>query len=352
MYEDRPSVLTGMKLAVLSLIQHSPGLRIIAFAPGAPESFLTWAAGLPELEVRTSRDNIVGDGWGVKASVLLSVLSEGHSPVTWFDTDIIACGDVQARLDAIDAGAIVATQEYFWGHRQGDPQRTTGLGLTVGRIFPSTINTGLLRASSEHRDLLEDWAAILGGKQFRAAQKLSALERPLHYWGDQETLTGLLGSEQYAEVPVVQLKRGVEIAQCFGPSGFTVRERLQMGRRQPLLIHAMGAKPWSRRPPARSALSAQRIGGYVQSVHQELSPYVAAARAYRGVVQDDVGWMSASTLPARVLSRAFAGRPALQELPLAAVDSAQRWVRRSLGVGRIGSAAAPAPVADLPSMQA
>lgn len=342
MYDDR-APLTGVKLAVLSLMRHSPNLKVIAFVPNASAEFISWSSRLDNLEIRRSRDSITGAGWNVKPSVILRIFDEGHDEVIWLDSDIIVCGDLDARLQSIDPESIVATEEYFWGHRQGDAQRTTGLGLTPARTFRATINSGLLRFSKVHRPAVEHWAAILASKEYEAVQQLSAAERPIHYWADQETLTGLLGSDLYADMNVVQLKRGVDVAQCFGPSGFTIKERLRTGKNLPLLVHAIGVKPWSERVPRRRVRPVEMVIGYFQAVHLELTPYVAAAQDYRGSLEEDVSWMSASTFLGRALYRLYPDQPALRELPLAIVDSTQRWIRRSLGIGRIGTKAAPVP---------
>jgi hypothetical protein len=342
MYEDRVP-LTGPKLAMLSLMRHSPDLKVIAFLPNAPEEFINWSSRLSNVEIRRSRDSITGMGWNVKPSVILRAFDEGHDEVIWMDNDIIVCGDLDARLQSIDSENIVAAEEYFWGHRQGDPERTTGLGLTPGRTFQVTINSGLLRFSKMHRPVLEHWAAILDSKEYKAAQYLSAAERPIYHWADQETLTGLLGSDLYTDVNVVRLKRGIDIAQCFGASGFTVKERLRAGKDLPLLVHAIGIKPWAERPLTSQKSPFRKAINYLQSAHLELTPYVAAAQDYQESLEEDVSWMSPSSLLGRAMCRVFPSQPALRELPLAAIDTTQRWVRQTLGIGRVGAKAAPGP---------
>ena len=342
MYEDRVP-LTGVKLAILSLMRHSPDLKVIAFLPNAPTEFINWSSRLSNVEIRKSRDSITGVGWNVKPSVILRILDEGHDEVIWLDSDIIVCGDLDARLQSIDAESIVGTEEYYWAHRQGDPQRTTGLGLNIARIFRPTINSGMLRFSKLHRPVIEHWAAILASEECEAAQHLSAAKRPIHYFGDQDSLTGLLGSDLYAHISVVQLKRGVDVAQCFGSSGFTIKERLRAGDKLPLLVHAIGNKPWSERTPRSRMLPIKMVISYLQSVHLELTPYVAAAQDYREFLEEDVSWMSASTLLGRALCRLYPDRPSMREVPLAAVDSTQRWLRQTLGIGRVGAKAVPLP---------
>ncbi len=338
MYEDRPAALTGLKLAVLSLARHSPDLPVIAWVPGAPEPFLRWAAGRDGLSVRTDRTGLTGAGWNVKPSVLLSAFDEGHDEALWFDTDMLVTGDLAARLAQAPPDVLVATQEYYWGHHQGTPRRTTGLGRRVSRVFPSTVNTCLLRVGRAHLDLVREWSRVLASPEYVQAQSLSAQDRPLHFWSDLDVLTGLLGSTEFAHVPVDQLRRGTEIAQCYGPSGFTVRERLRVGSGAPLVIHAMGAKPWA--PPAPGAGAdgvLGRLRAEVEAVHQDLTPFVAAAAEYADALDEDTSWLTPRTRVGSVVRRALPGHPAWQELPLALVDSGQRAVRRELRLGQIGS---------------
>ena len=112
-----------------------------------------------------------------------------------------------------------STEEYFWGHAQGTDARTTGLGLEAARTFPATVNTCLLRVSRCHLPLVEHWRRILASDEYLSVIWEPATQRPLHYGSDLHVFTGLLGSTLYADVPVVQLRRGAEIAQCYGPRG-------------------------------------------------------------------------------------------------------------------------------------
>ncbi|WP_457187335.1 hypothetical protein [Nocardioides sp. P5_E3] len=335
-YEDRPSAFVGVQLAALSLAEHSPGLAVRAIVPGAPDEMVRWAAKIPSLELVTSRAGIDGESWNVKPSVLLSALAEGHDDVMWFDSDMVVTGDLAARLDRIPTDTVVSTEEYFWGHAQGTDARTTGLGLEVARTFPATVNTCLLRVSRRHLPLVEHWRRILASDEYLSVIWEPATRRPLHFGSDLHVFTGLLGSTLYADVPVVQLRRGREIAQCYGPSGWTVAERWHSRNELPLVLHAMGAKPWEpAQAPTRGPLR-QRAHAAYEAVHQDLTPYVAAARAYRGRFLGDDGWLEPRTSTARVLQRLHRS-PSLQELPLAAVDSAQRRLRRALTIGQMGA---------------
>jgi hypothetical protein len=326
LYEDRPAALTGVKLAALSLRRHHPELPLWILAPGAPRSFTSWAERIPGLRLDTEPVGLVGRGWNVKPTALMAALEQGHAQVLWVDSDIVVTGDLAGRIARMDPRALTVTEEYFWGHCQGGPSRTLGLGLEVGRTFATTLNTGIVRVTPEHRELLAAWNEVLTGRDYLEAQRLPVATRPLHHFGDQEVLTGLLGAKAFAHLPVESLRRGRDIAQCFGPSGFTPAERVRCGRSLPLAVHAMGPKPWMRRvggpKPAGS-----RLLRYYERVHLELTPYVGAARVFREELEEDTGWMDPQTVLGRTLHRII-GVPALEELPLAVLDSLQRRLRR------------------------
>jgi hypothetical protein len=295
-----------------------------------------WAASVPSLELVTSREGIDGESWNVKPSVLLSAFAEGHDEVMWFDSDMMVTADLGAVLDRIPSDTVVATEEYFWGHAQGTDARTTGLGLEVARTFPSTVNTCLLRVSRAHLPLVEHWSRILASEEYLSVIWEPAATRPLHFGSDLHVFTGLLGSTTYADVPVVQLRRGVEIAQCYGPSGWTVSERWRSRNELPLVLHAMGSKPWESPVPASGDTFRRRARATYEAVHQDLTPYVAAASDYRGRFLGDDAWLEPRTRTARALRR-LSSSAALQELPLAVVDSAQRRIRRRLAIGQMGT---------------
>ncbi|GAB3772292.1 hypothetical protein FB382_002922 [Nocardioides ginsengisegetis] len=345
MYEDRADSLVGLKLTVLSVRHHSPDLPVLVWVPDAPEAFLAWSRTVPLLEVRTDRTGITGSGWGVKPAVLLAALDGGAERATWIDSDVVLNGDLGELLAGAGPDELVATEEYHWGHQQGTSLRTSGLGLPVGRVFAATVNTGLVSVTPAHRTLLEAWAAQMASEAYAAAQLLPAHERPLHFWGDQDTLTGLLGSQGFRDVRVRQLRRGVDIAQCYGPSGLTVRERVRLGGSLPVLVHAMGSKPWSI-PDRTSGGALGRARLWWERVHAEAGPYLEVARAHEQALGEPAPWLHPRTRSARVLTALTRSRPALRELPLAVADSTQRGLRRRLRIGQLGTRATGAAGGD------
>jgi hypothetical protein len=190
--------------------------------------------------------------------------------------------------------------------------------------------------SAQHRDVLERWAAMLQSDEYVAAQGRPAMERPLHMVSDQDVLTALLGSAPFAHTDVHLLRRGLDIAQCAGPAGYTPRERLaSLGRRSPALYHSVGVKPWEHGADWRygTTRGARARAGY-EDLHLRLSPYTVVARRFADAA--DVSLQALA--PRNGVERAllWLGRrwPQLPELPLAVFDISVRRLRQLLRISR------------------
>jgi hypothetical protein len=336
-HEDRSESLIGVKLTVLSLARHAPRLRVLVSCPGAGAEFAAWLEAQPNAS-RVQLTSVRGTAWNIKPSVLLELL-DSHPDVVWLDSDIIVAGDIEVHLVALSPDVIVTAEETYWGQRQGDDFRTSAWGLESTRTFACTMNTGVLRVTREHIDMLEAWQAMLAHPAYLRAQAGPWYERPLHMLGDQEALTGLLGSAEFAHLPVSFLQRGSVIAQCFGPAGFTPAERVgALLRGGPALIHAMGPKPWLRPSshggpaPSKDMLTSMREWyGYLTL---DVSPYCIEARRYVGEPGLELGWAEPVSAAGRLLCMVGGGRPAAPGLPIAVVDHVARWIRKMLGIAR------------------
>jgi hypothetical protein len=154
--------------------------------------------------------------------------------------------------------------------------------------------------------------------------------------GDQEVLTGLLGSAAFKDVPIKFLKRGTEIAQCMGPAGFTPTERIKSFLSiTPALIHSMGTKPWLRgAAPPKLGLNLVSLRKLYDFLHAELGPYSAVAREHRIFLGEDSDWLILSSSTGKVLSAVFRDNIVLKEMPLSVFDSFVRHTRRLLGIAR------------------
>jgi hypothetical protein len=330
-FESRPHALVGVQLAVLSLARHMPEARVSVATPCAPPRFFEWLA---TQENATVRDvpHLARAGWEVKPSLLLSVL-EDTPEAFWIDSDIVLAGPIGPLVTGYADEVLVATEETAYGQAQGGTHRTIAWHLPVGRSLPVTVNTGVMRVTRHHLPLLEAWQGMLADPAFAEAQRRPWFERALHLLSDQEVLTALLGSVDFADVPFRLLRRGTDIAQCFGPSGYTPTERLRT-RSLPPLVHAMGSKPWSPPDPRASGRGAARLRSHYERAHCELGPYGWVALQYADAVDDDLAWARNRHAGARVLSAISGGSPVYREFPLAVVDAAVRSVRRRMDIGR------------------
>ena len=336
LHEDRPDYLVGVKLAVASLARHAPQLRVIVSCPNANAEFVDWVRAQPNAEVRVLR-HLRGAGFNVKPSVLLELL-ESHRSVVWIDSDIIISGNVD-KWFAPYTDHLLATEETYWGQQQGGDFRTSAWGLEPARSMTCTVNSGVVQVTREHVPLLRDWQTMLAHPSYLKAQSRPWYERPVHMIGDQEALTGLLGSSEFSQLPITLLKRGTDIAQCFGPAGFTPMERIHaLAGRGPSFIHAMGPKPWLRpAKPVRIVPSKNKsttLRDWYTYLALDVSPYCVEARSYAGKPGVDVGWAWPRSVLGKILCAVGGNHPAAPGLPLAVIDHFARWLKRVLGVGR------------------
>ncbi len=330
-HEDRIDHIPGVKLAILSLRHHCPTLPILASFPHAPATLRNWIEPLPNVQLLDDPE-LAGKGWNIKPVLLLRALAAGYADALWMDADVIVNRDLRSRFSQFSPETLVVAPEYYWGPQQGGNHRAVTWGLKPGRSLPATANTGIVRATSHHVELLKAWQFLLNHPAYRMAQSQPAGDRPLAMIGDQEVLTALLGSEDFAAVPLEILQRGVDIAQCAGAAGYTPAERLQScWHAPPLLIHAIGGKPWLRSRYLAGAFTAgkplkERLRASYEYLYLELSPYVATAQPYQKQMGEDTSWMNPQSLPGHLLRTLSWGNPALQGLPMALVEAtARRW---------------------------
>lgn len=328
-HEDRPSHFVGVKLAILSLLNHTPSLSVLISCPEPGEQFEEWISSFPN--VKRIPDLKISDlAWNIKPAILLHLLKAGYSEIIWLDSDIIVTGDILSKLSTHSHETFVATQETYLGDDQSHNFRTPAWGLQPGRVLTNTINTGLLRVTHHHIGLLSAWQTMLNHPMYIHAQTLSWDERPIHMLGDQDSLTALLGSNQFTDIPLELLKRGSQIAQCFSLSGYTPSERIEsLFAGLPPLIHAMDNKPWMKAPVAPSLFSSS-LREYYEYLALDLSPYTAIAKQYQAHISEDTQWMEIRSLPAKLLSMLAIGHAAMQGFLLSLVETIGRWLVRRL----------------------
>ncbi|MCU0534007.1 MAG: hypothetical protein MUD14_08930 [Hydrococcus sp. Prado102] len=338
-HEDRVEYLVGLKLTLLSLIHHCPGLPVFVSYPHSSASFRSWAKTLPNVYLLDAPE-LSGLGWNVKPTLLLYCLEKGYSNAIWIDADIIVNRDFRQHFAKLDDKTLVVAQEYYWAPEQGGNHRAVTWGLKPARNLSASVNSGVVRVTPYHTEILKAWQVLLNHPAYQLAQSQPTSNRPLAMLSDQEVLTALLGAEEFACVPLEMLKRGRDIVQCFKMSGYTPAERINsLFQAPPFFIHAMGGKPFTRSASPRALWQEarsfrQRLQTYYDYVHQELTPYTTIARQYQDRLDEETSWMNIKSLPAKFLSTLFLRHPTLQELPLSLLEAGARRLRRMLGGDR------------------
>jgi hypothetical protein len=327
--EDRVAEEAGVRLAIASLRRHSPTSDIVVYRPNATAAFSRWVEAMGKVTLIGSQP-AGASSWNCKPHALLPLLREGRQNVVWVDSDIIAARSCDAVFHRMRDDEIGICEEYRAASLQGSDLRVRGWGFTVGRSFPRTLNTAVLRVTPRHVPLLERWQELLSDPSYAASQVIPLHKRPAHQWGDQDVLNALLGSAEFADVPVHLLKTGKDIAHCSSATSYSLGERVGglLGP-IPVFLHAQGAKPWVvldadriRRAPEYASKSMMLI--------QEMSPYFAVSTSYRDSIGMRSEWMDYKSTAGRLLKLVGFGHFAVAGLPLTVAATAAKALKRLL----------------------
>ena len=311
--EDRLSCEPSVRLLLMSLHRHCGDQKIELFYPPADEKFRSWLEQFPAVNLNATP--VPGAwGWNVKPQAILALFERGYGDVLWIDSDILITRNFEKDFRGLPPTIMVLTEEALYGaHEDPNGLRARLWGLRVGRSLPFTANTGVLRATTVHANLLKRWILFLEDAEYREAQGKDWFERPAHVYGDQDVLTALLASEEYANVPLKFLRRGKDIIQFFGPCGYTFSERLyNIVYGMPPFIHSQVVKPWLKEDAGGPTDWRQPFN----SLYLQLSPYTISARKYRRRLPD-AEWMNATSFLGKVLRVCGFYYPPLTGLPLA-----------------------------------
>ena len=316
LFEDRWDCALGVRLLVLSAQTHEPAWQFHAFLRNFEQGELDWLSSQPNVIVRAE---IPTDqkGWNVKPSLLRQLLTETNDAVIWCDSDIILTSPITPILDSINSEMFIATEEYGWGRTKGSSIRTTGWGFEDARPLRVTVNSCFMRMNASHLALLQAWEDCLARTDYREAQTAPWDQRPTYFVGDQDALTALLASPEFANVPLYLLRSGMEIAQCFEEDGYTVQDRLfnAIKRRVPQLVHAQGGKPW---------LIGKRAN------FQQLSPYGPIASPHLKRASLPQAWASPDDLLCRLMDLVTFGSPNLRGfLPALGRTTKRAWKNKA-----------------------
>jgi hypothetical protein len=249
---------------------------------------------------------------------MLPLLERGATRVVWLDSDALVTRDPAPLFD-VPADTLTATQEYANAASPGSLVRTRGWGLRVAREFERTINTAVVSLTRHHVALLKRWQELLETPEYQRLQRAPVNERPVHAFGDQDVLTALLGSTEFASVPVRLFGTGKEIIHCGGVRTYTLGERLELlFGPAPTFLHSNGMKPWIMFHPHNR----ENVKGMYWQLRKwlvETSPYVTEARSYRDEVGLAMPWLDVTSRVGAASRLVGRGHHAWQGLPLAIV---------------------------------
>jgi hypothetical protein len=322
LYEDRPFQVPGVKVLLLTLDRYCPAWPIRLRFPGISDSFRAWLKRFPQ--VRLLEEKL--PSWGsfnVKPSVLLDALASGAETCLWLDTDILVNGSLDF-IAAAPAEAIVVTQDP-WEYEDGSTHRCASWGLTAGRSLPGPINSSVVRVGRQHEGFLRAWQQVLSTPSYLAEQAKPVDKRDRHILSDQDGLSAVLASQEFATIPVIRLRHATQILQHHGAGAYGLAQRWSnLTHGMPPLIHAMGSvKPW--RMPERPGLF-RSPRDYYERTYLELSPYVHFARQYRTLLDEESDWLNIRTVSGKLGSLTAFNRPELK-------GSIQASIHRALSRG-------------------
>lgn len=325
LFEDRAAEEVGLRLALSSIRHCCPLARVFVYRPDPGEDFARWLREFPNVTLVSERP-ARASSWNCKPHVLLPLLEQGHREVIWLDSDILLSRDPSYLFEGWSDDELGVVQEQISSARQGTEERTRGWGLAVGRTWPVTLNTCVLRVTRAHVPLLQRWQVMLEDERYLHWQTRPLSERPLCFMSDQDVLNGLMGSAEFSTMPVRFLRRGRDVIHSGGALAYSLKERLAgMSGPIPPIIHGQGAKPWIMF--VHTAELTGRFWAY-RRLLQEVSPYMALSRRYRDQLGMPCPWMDWHSSLGRLVRCLGLGHFALRGLPLTAAATALRWWQR------------------------
>lgn len=296
--------------------------------PPAEDGFRNWIKKCPQVHLRT--DHSGGQGWNVKPYAIMRLIDEGFDEVIWIDSDVIVRRDITQIFGQLHDDIFVATEDALGDDRDDrNALRARLWGFSVGRVLPFGLNSGVLRVTKNHYRLMARWRELLESNAYQDVQKRRWRERPVHMLGDQDVLTALLTSKEFAEIPIHILRKGKQILQFNGIYGYTVAERIgNLLGDNPAFIHSFAGKPWSEQwGVERSDGLRKYIREYIKKVYLDLSPYTLSVTQFKAELGCETKWMGPHYVLSRFLRALGAGYPELVGLPIAALADLGRVVK-------------------------
>lgn len=312
--EDRPRAETGLRLLIASLSRHCPEVPTFLRYPCASRPFVEWLARHRQVRLDTTPLSEAYE-WNCKPHALLPLLRDGWPQVVWLDSDLLLTCSPGSLLLPSGPDEIILAEEPHNQSDQGSECRTRAWGWPVGKAWPRTFNSCVIGVGQHHITLLERWREALADPEYQACARRPLRDRPRHLTSDQDVLNGLLGSREFSHLNVTALRSGRQIIHCGGALGWSLSERLHgLFHPLPVFLHAIAGKPWHLLDPGH--IPDPGFFGVYRRWLQELSPYVAEARRYRGEIAEPMLWLDNCSAIGRALRVAGLGHYALRGLPL------------------------------------
>jgi hypothetical protein len=308
LYEDRAYQVPGVKILILSLNRYCSRWSIRLRFPGISDEFRKWVRQFEQVTLIEERLTRSGS-YDVKPTVLLDGLNSGASECLWLDTDVIVNGPLDFIAQNSPETIIVAQDP--WEYADGSSHRCKSWGLVAGRSLPGPLNSAVVRVSDRHASLLGAWYSLLSIDTYLAEKEVPLQERNHHLLSDQDGLSALLASEEFASFPLCRLRHATEILQHHGAGAYGLIQRWEtLKGGLPPLVHAMGSvKPWNMTD--RPSLMGQPRDYYERN-YLELSPYVHLARQYRAELDAETDWLDIRTSTGRLGTMLGFNQPAFK----------------------------------------
>ena len=327
--EDREACEPSLKLLLASLSLHCPGMAISLFYPVANEAFLQWLTAYPQVQLQADRLKN-GYSWNVKPQAIMQLLDAGFDEVIWIDSDVLVTRDFRPLFHALDEAVFVAAEQMLAPKREDDDRaglRAQLWQLPVGRVIRTGLNSGVLRATRRHYRLMKRWWELLQSDAYQSCQQKEFRKRPIHMLGDQDVLTALLTSTEFAQIPLRPLRRGKHIVQFDGIWGYTAAERVRnlLGD-GPTFIHSIGGKPWVARWESERP---NHLREYLKMVYLDVSPYTLSSAKFSQDLGCDTNWMRAHYKLSSILRFLAMQHPALTGLPMAVFADIAWLIKRA-----------------------
>jgi hypothetical protein len=287
--EDRAICEPCVKLLLLSLRKYYPGTTVSLFYPPASQQFLKWTERCPDVRVQSiTLQN--GCGWNIKPLAVMNLFDQGFDEVTFIDSDVLVTQDLRPVFSDLVASTVIVTEHTMAAERDDhDSKRTRLWGLPVGRSFPFGLSSGIVRVTKQNYRLMQRWWELLQSSEYQQAQKIPWKHRPVHMLGDQDVLTALLGSKEFADLPLKILMRGKDIIQFDGVYGYSTAERTtNLLHDGPYFVHSGAGKPWAENWDLHSD---HVLREYIKTVYLDLSPYTVSAIQFKAELESDTKWM-------------------------------------------------------------